>query len=86
MLIIHQFDNRMIEGKDVIEDYPLVELVWDADGFGGPGAKVADYVQYAAEPGFEYGGFKIFYRYDVPVMTPEQVLGLEPFPAFVVYQ
>lgn len=86
MLIIHQFDNRMFVDKDVIEDYPLVELVWDADGFGGPAAKIADYVQYATEPGFEYGGFKLFYRYDVPVMTPEQVLQLEPFPAFVVYQ
>ena len=85
-LIIHQFDNRMFSDKAVIEDYPLVELVWDADGFGGPGAKIADYEQYATEPGFEYGGFKLFYNYDTPLMTPAQVLSLEPFPVFVVYQ
>jgi hypothetical protein len=86
VLVIHQFDNRMFRGKEEIIDYPLVDLVWDADGFGGPGAKIGDYRQYAGEPGFEYGGFKLFYNYDSPVMTPQQVLGLEPRPVFVVYQ
>jgi hypothetical protein len=86
MLVVHQFDDRMIEGKEAILDYPLVDLVWDADGFGGPGAKIADYNQYKMETGFEYGGFKIFYRYDEPVMTPEEVLSLEPSPVLVIYQ
>jgi hypothetical protein len=86
VLVIHQFEERMFTGKEVIADYPLVDLVWDADGFGGPGAKLGDYHQYAAEPGFEYGGFKLFYDYDMPLMTPEQVLGIEPRPVFVVYQ
>ncbi len=85
-LIIHQFDNRMFSDKELIEDYPLVDLVWDSDGFGGPGAKIGDYLQYASEPGFEYGGFKLFYNYDTPVMSPAQVLGLDPRPVFVVYQ
>lgn len=86
MLIIHQFDDRMIDGKEFIEEYPLVELVWDADGFGSPHPKIADYRQYAGEPGFEYGGLKIFYHYDLPVMTPSEVLRLDPLPVFVVYQ
>lgn len=86
ILIIHQFDNRMIENKDIIQDYPLVDLVWDADGFGGSWAKMGDYAQYRNEPGFEFGGFKIFYDYDVPVMTPEQVMGLDPPPAYIIYQ
>ena len=63
-----------------------MDLVWDSDGFGGPGAKMGDYQQYAAEPGFEFGGFKLFYNYDTPVMTPAQVLGMNPRPVFVVYQ
>jgi hypothetical protein len=86
MLVIHQFDNRMIVNKPAIQDYPLVDLVWDADGFGGPGAKKGDYIQYSQEPGFEYGGFKVFYRYDSPVMMPADVLGLRPPPAYVIYQ
>ena len=86
LLIIHQFDSRMIEQKEKILNYPLVDLVWDADGFGSPYPKIADYVQYSGETGFQYGGFKIFYRYDVPVMTPEQVLALDPPPTLVIYQ
>jgi hypothetical protein len=86
MLIIHQFDDRMIRQKAMILDYPFVELVWDADGFGGPGAKIADYNQYRLETGFEHGGFKLFYNEDNPLMTPDQVLALEPPPSVVIYQ
>lgn len=86
VLVIHQFDDRMFSGKEALLDYPLVDLVWDADGFGGPGPKIADFRQYAAEPGFEFGGFKLFYDYDTPLMTPAEVMALEPRPAFVVYQ
>jgi hypothetical protein len=86
ILIIHQFDDRMIEQKDAILDYPFVELVWDADGFGTPGSKIRDYDQYRVEAGFEYGGFKLFYDYDDPLMTAEEVLGLEPPPSLVIYQ
>lgn len=61
-------------------------MVWDADGFGGPGAKIGDYNQYSQEAGFEYGGFKVFYRYDTPVMQPADVLAMRPPPAYVIYQ
>jgi hypothetical protein len=86
ILIIHQFDDRMIESKHCILDYPCVDLVWDADGFGSPGAKIGDYVQYSQEPGFEYGGFKLFYDYDTPLMSPADVLRLSPPPVVVIYQ
>jgi WD40 repeat protein len=86
LLIVHQFDDRMIRQKEMILDYPFVELVWDADGFGGPGAKIGDYNQYRHETGFEHGGFKLFYDYDQPLMTPQQVLALEPPPRLVIYQ
>lgn len=86
ILIVHQFEDRMIEQKEAILDYPFVELIWDADGFGTPGAKIRDYEQYRSEAGFEYGGFKLFYEYDEPLMTEEDVLDLEPPPALVIYQ
>jgi hypothetical protein len=86
ILVIHQFNNRMIAQKECIVNYPCVDLVWDADGFGGPGAKRGDYIQYSQETGFEYGGFKIFYNYDTPVMTPAEVLQMFPPPALVIYQ
>lgn len=86
ILVIHQFDDRMIMQKGCLLDYPCVDMVWDADGFGGPGAKHSDYAQYSQEPGFEYGGFKLFYEYDTPLMTPEEVLALVPSPVVVIYQ
>lgn len=86
ILVIHQFDDPFVINKDVIQDYPLVDLIWDADGVGGIGAKVGDYHQYRDEPGFEYGGFKLFYKRDTPLMTPGQVLMLDPPPAYIIYQ
>jgi hypothetical protein len=86
ILVVHQFNDRMIQQKGAILDYPFVELVWDADGFGSPWAKIEDYQQYRYEAGFEHGGFKLFYNEDEPLMTPEQVLALEPPPRVVIYQ
>ncbi len=85
VLIVHQFEDEMMPDKQNIVDYEHVELVIDADGFGGPD-KVRDYNKYAAEPGFEYGGFKLYRNFDNPLLTPEQVMGLEPSPAVVIYQ
>ena len=78
----------MIWNKPAIQDYPLVDLVWDADGtWTGPAAKIADYSQYSQEAGFEYGGFKVFPApYDNPVMQPADVMALRPPPAYVLYQ
>ncbi len=86
VFIIHQFETSMVRGKEFIEDYPYVELVFDADGFGGPQAKTRDYSQYVGEPAFEYGGLKLFYNWDSPLLTPAEVMSLEPQPAVIVYQ
>ena len=34
----------------------------------------------------QYTGFKLFYRHDQPLMTPEQVLLLDPPPDLIIYQ
>lgn len=86
VLILHQFEDSMLPDKAGIQGYPFVELVIDADGFGGPGVKISDYNQYAVEPGFEYGGFKLFYEYDSPLMSPQDVMRLSPQPAVIIYQ
>ncbi len=86
VLIIHQFDDRMLTNKDQILNYENVEIVWDADGYGGPYAKVQDYAQYRHEAGFDRGGIKLFYIEDTPLMTPEEVMQLQPMPSIVIYQ
>jgi hypothetical protein len=88
ILILHQFADRMLPDKELIQSYPFVELVIDGDGFGSPYVKITNYNQYAGEPGFEYGGFKLFPRDgDNPVMSPEYVMSaLLPQPVIIIYQ
>ncbi|MCA9965055.1 MAG: hypothetical protein KC423_12450 [Anaerolineales bacterium] len=94
VLIIHQFKDSMITNKHNIINYPHVELVINGDGYGPPGPKIRNYQQYALEPGFEYGGFKMFtdqvngrLLYDVPFMLPERVMTvLNPQPVYIIFQ
>lgn len=86
VLIIHQFESSMVQEKFLIQDYPFVELVFNADGFGTPQTKIIDLQQYAIEPGWEYGGLKLFFDWDTPLLTPLQVLEIQPQPAIIVYQ
>jgi hypothetical protein len=85
VLIIHQFIDTMFSGKEDLVAHPLVDLVWNADGIGTPPAKSYNYHKYASEAGFQFGGFKLFYDYDMPLMSPAEVLRLVPRPVFVVY-
>ena len=94
VLIVHQFVDdvsdswSMVPGKRNIQIYPEVELVFDADGFGSPNAKVHKYnaiTSPTAYPQIQWRGIKIFqhnsrapWASDTPVMTPRQIYGLDP--------
>jgi len=56
------------------------------DGFGSPGIKTRQYAGLIADQRVQYTGFKLFYRHDTPLMTPPQVLELEPAPDLIIYQ
>lgn len=87
VLVIHQFRYDMILNKDAIEPVENVETVVHADGFGAPADKIEKYDLLVRQEPIQYGGFKLFYRQDVPLLTPQQVLDeLEPDPAVVSYQ
>ena len=84
VLVVHQFLEDMIRGVDYIQDYPNIDLVIDMDGFGPPAVKKTKYGWYAEHPVAEYGGIKLFYRWDAPLMTEEEVLTLDP--NVIIYQ
>ncbi len=88
VLILHQFKDSMLPDKELIESMPFVELMIDGDGVGPSGPKIANYNQYANEPAFEYGGFKLFpWDGDNPIMTPDWVTAvLFPKPVLIIYQ
>jgi hypothetical protein len=87
VLILHQFRPSMLPDKALIEDYPFVEIVIDGDGVGPANVKIQNYITYADEPAFEFGGFKLFPTDgDYPILSPAEVMGLEPQPALIIYQ
>ena len=76
----------MLPDKAKITLLTNVDLVIMMDGWGGPGAKVQNYAYFVKEQSIQYGGIKLFYRQDDPVMTPEEVIQLDPTPLVVIYQ
>ena len=86
ILLVHQFDYTMLTNKDQIAPMPGVQLILNADGFGEPAIKLESYAVLVAEEPIEFHGFKLFYKQDFPLMTPEEILAMEPSPHFVVYQ
>jgi hypothetical protein len=86
MLIVHQFREDMIQGKDQLVPIPGVQLVIDADGYGAPELKTAVYNFLVRDEPVEFAGVKLFYRQDVPLMTPREILALVPAPDVIIYQ
>jgi hypothetical protein len=86
VLIVHRFEESMLTNHHNILVDPRVQVVMDMDGFGAPAVKVGGYGRYVREAHAQYAGFKLFYRQDVPLMSPEDVLGLDPIPDVVIYQ
>lgn len=85
-LIVHQFHFSMIEDKDQIQPVDGVDLVIDMDGFGPPDQKEETYTVVITQQPIEYHGIKLFYKQDVPLMSPAEVLALEPSPDLIIYQ
>ncbi|MDR0909198.1 MAG: hypothetical protein LBM77_05470 [Spirochaetaceae bacterium] len=94
LLVIHQFDAKMIKDRKAVEtDYPGVCLVHCADGFGPPRLKRDTYAYLAQAKNMPVKGFKLFYNfnipgagYDNPILSPEEVLALDPKPNLIIYQ
>lgn len=86
MLILHQFESEMIYNKSAISSLPGVDIVLDMDGFGSPDAKIANYGHFVTDELIEYGGIKLFYRQDDPLLTPADIVVLDPPALVVIYQ
>lgn len=89
IVIVHQFTPGMVPDWRGIHLQPGVQFVMDTDGYGGQALKMSNYQAYIADqpvPPVRYGGIKLFYKYDVNLMTPAQVIALKPSPSLVIYQ
>jgi hypothetical protein len=81
MLLIHMFYERMLRNKSLVKKYDRINLTYNIDGHGKASTKIKIYnsLYNKAANKVAQGGFKIFYKNDKkPLMTPKQILGLEP--------
>ena len=86
ILVLHQFTPDMLVGMTDLEPSPDVDVVVDMDGFGGQPEKLGGYGRYARAPYAEYSGFKLFFHWDTPLFTPQQLMVLDQPPHYIVYQ
>jgi hypothetical protein len=90
VLVVHRFTRPMLTNARKIELDPRVQIVVNMDGWGAPWLKRASYRQYVYSEPVQFTGFKLFYHNDTkkgdPLMTPAQVLELDPKPVYIQYQ
>ncbi len=96
IFLVHMFTEHMVTDKKAVKYTDRVHLVMHLDGHGSPALKIKTYngLYNAARASKVVGGFKVFYKQDKPMMTPREVLGLEPvrnrrvkdMPKIITYQ
>ena len=96
VLLVHQFQANMILDPEKIDrNVDQVALTISVDGWGGPWAKTSKYNSLVT-PDSPFVAFKLFYRWDDPILTPSQALGEESIdeidsvidvtPNMIIYQ
>ena len=90
VLTVHRFTRKGVTNYRKIVLRPEVQIVMHMDGWGGPHLKRASYKDYVIAEPVQYTGFKLFYHNDTkkgdPLMTPKDVLRLNPKPVYIMYQ
>ncbi|MCC6236818.1 MAG: hypothetical protein IT299_04500 [Dehalococcoidia bacterium] len=86
LLVLHQFLDSMLARPAEYDDVSEVEIAIDMDGYGSAGSKLDHYNEFALAPYAERPGIKLFYKWDVPLLTPADFAGLARRPGLVIYQ
>ncbi|MFL5502113.1 MAG: hypothetical protein ACJ79Q_12830 [Gemmatimonadaceae bacterium] len=90
ILIVHRFTRKMLTDAKGIKLDPRVQVVINMDGWGQPWLKYDSYRAYVEAEPVQFTGFKLFYHNDTkkgdPLLTPPEVLMLNPKPLYIQYQ
>ncbi len=90
VLVVHRFTHTMLTGAKKIRLDPRVQVVINMDGWGAPWLKYDSYRVYVEQEPVQFTGFKLFYHNDAklgdPILTPAEVLLLNPKPHYIQYQ
>ncbi len=87
---VHRFTRDGVTNSKKITLRPEVQIVMHMDGWGAPWLKRDSYKAYIVAEPVQYTGFKLFYHNDTkkkdPLMTPKDLLRLNPKPLYIQYQ
>jgi hypothetical protein len=90
VLTIHRFTRNGVTNYKQIQLRPEVQIVMHMDGWGASWLKRDSYKDYIVSEPVQYTGFKLFYHNDTkkgnPLMTPQDLMKLEPKPLYIQYQ
>ncbi|MDA8415292.1 MAG: hypothetical protein M0023_16075 [Desulfobacteraceae bacterium] len=90
VFIVHRFTKGGVTNAKDIRLHPEVQMVINMDGWGAPWLKRDSYKAYVVAEPVQYTGFKLFYHNDTKkgdaLLTPQEVLKLNPKPLYIQYQ
>ena len=91
IFIIHRYTQKMVTNYKEIKPLPEVQIVMNMDGWGGAAKKINTYQQFVYKEPVQFTGFKLFYKNDIlttgtVLMTPNDLLKLDPKPIYIQYQ
>lgn len=91
VLIVHRFTQDMVREVSSIKPSKEVQVVMVMDGWGPKDLKRATYAHVIEPEPVQFSGLKIFYKNDLKspstgLLTPEDVLNLNPRPIYIQYQ
>ncbi len=91
ILVVHRFTEAMVTGSRSIAPTANVQVIMDMDGWGFGAKKINTYKRVIQMEPVQFAGFKLFYKNDLlppstRMLTPREVLDLQPSPIFIQYQ
>jgi hypothetical protein len=90
VLTVHRFTRNGVTNSRSIVLRPEVQIVMHMDGWGAPWLKRDSYRDYVVAEPVQFTGFKLFYHNDTkkgdPLLTPPELLKLNPKPLYIQYQ
>lgn len=91
VMVYHQVASQVVLDEQGLGPHPGVVVVKSVDGIGNQAEKTNTWTRLmTTKPPHVHAGFKLFYDEDLRtgglLMTPQQVLALQPMPDYVLYE